>query len=36
MLGSGMSFALMNGVIKWLGQRYDVPTIFFGEARLLS
>lgn len=32
MLGSGMSFALMNGVIKWLGQRYDVPTIFFWRS----
>jgi drug/metabolite transporter (DMT)-like permease len=32
MLGGGMSFALMNGIIKWLGQRYDVPTIFFWRS----
>jgi drug/metabolite transporter (DMT)-like permease len=32
MLGGGMSFALMNGIIKWLGQRYDVPTIFLWRS----
>jgi drug/metabolite transporter (DMT)-like permease len=32
MLCGGMSFALMNGIIKWLGQRYDVPTIFFWRS----
>jgi hypothetical protein len=32
MLGGGMSFAVMNGIIKWLGQRYDVPTIFLWRS----
>jgi drug/metabolite transporter (DMT)-like permease len=32
MLGGGMSFAIMNGIIKSLGQRYDVPTIFLWRS----
>ena len=32
MLGGGMSFAVMNGLIKWLGHRYDVPTIFLWRS----
>jgi drug/metabolite transporter (DMT)-like permease len=32
MLGGGMSFAVMNGIIKSLGQRYDVPTIFLWRS----
>jgi drug/metabolite transporter (DMT)-like permease len=32
MLGGGMSFAVMNGIIKWLGHRYDVPTIFLWRS----
>jgi drug/metabolite transporter (DMT)-like permease len=32
MLGGGMCFAVMNGIIKWLGQRYDVPTIFLWRS----
>jgi drug/metabolite transporter (DMT)-like permease len=32
MLGGGMSFAVMNAIIKWLGQRYDVPTIFLWRS----
>ena len=32
MLGGGMSFAVMNGIIKWLSQRYDVPTIFLWRS----
>ena len=32
MLAGGMSFSVMNGIIKWLGQRYDVPTIFLWRS----
>jgi drug/metabolite transporter (DMT)-like permease len=32
MLGGGMCFAAMNGIIKWLGQRCDVPTIFLWRS----
>jgi drug/metabolite transporter (DMT)-like permease len=32
MLGGGMCFAIMNGIIKWLGPRYDVPTIFLWRS----
>jgi drug/metabolite transporter (DMT)-like permease len=32
MLGGGILFAVMNGIIKWLGQRYDVQTIFLWRS----
>jgi len=32
MLGGGMCLAAMNGIIKALGQRYDVPTIFLWRS----
>jgi drug/metabolite transporter (DMT)-like permease len=32
MLGGSIAFALMNGIVKALGQRYDIPTIFLWRS----